>query len=533
KQHWGEWLCKKYNGDITKLWRSWGVSGGQNPFAFLGGEHSSAFNSFADAPLPARFDRNRSRREEDYGAHGGIIADFTQFASESFSSWGAEIRATVKDENPDIVYMMGRDEPLRIPTQQYEARRGNIELVNWHQYHRDNIIFSEYIFNRVRGMVCCGQELGVMHYAAPSGLPGVDEAECAAVMERRLLYSFGNWVIWQGFSDPYETHNCELGLGLFRTDNTPSGHVPVVSKLSAIEDKIAEHCIERNENAIQTLMIYPTSRYFSVDSTQAHEAAINAVMALHYTAHLQAELTMESDFCADNAAAIGDPKLIIWPTAVLVADGAWEHAIALVKEGKTLLLCGFAEQDANWNPTKRLAELGIEAELQPLSAYERFTMGEPSQVYDQQFRVLTQGYSNSKAGLRRLVLAGETQARVSVHNVGRGKIILCPVPLEAGDDADVIAAVYGLAAEIAGVERTYAVRECTPGMFIYPIEYKNGVVYTVINEGSDGFAEFTDAKTGARIEVAVKAGRGCKFMLDNSGKLIEKYDGGSTKIWVS
>jgi len=147
-------------------------------------------------------------------------------------------------------------------------------------------------------------------------------------------------------------------------------------------------------------------------------------------------------------------------------------------------------------------------------------------VAGQAFRVTPQGKHNTKWGGRRIVLQGETAPRVSVHGIGRGKLILCPIPVEVGDYAHTVAKVYRYAAKEAGVELTYHIDAPKPGFFIYPIEYEKTVMYTVINEGFEDTVCFTDAKTGAKIKATIKAQSGIKFWLNMRGELAAAYGHG-------
>ncbi|MCL2434079.1 MAG: hypothetical protein FWD16_06130, partial [Clostridia bacterium] len=156
-QNWRKWLEHEYAGDIAKLRENRNVGAEEEPV-------------FADAMLPTEFTRRQTQTPHVYARCGGILTDFFKFARDSFSGWVGELRKTVKSISPGTIFMMGRDESLRVPTQQHEAAQGHIDMVNWHQFTHDAAIFPEYMFNRCRGMICCAQELGVHHMTDPRGM---------------------------------------------------------------------------------------------------------------------------------------------------------------------------------------------------------------------------------------------------------------------------------------------------------------------------------------------------------------------------
>ena len=133
------------------MWAAWGDS-------------SVTIKSFDDVTLPEGhlFSRGLCRTELRFNPTP--VADFFAFAREEFLGWTAEVRATAKAIAPDTIVTMGRDETLRIPTQQDEAMAGNVDMVCWHQWNYNSNIINEYLLNRVRGKICVAQELGMYKF---------------------------------------------------------------------------------------------------------------------------------------------------------------------------------------------------------------------------------------------------------------------------------------------------------------------------------------------------------------------------------
>lgn len=509
KKHWTEWLRSKYHNNICELHQTWGSG-------------SEKIRAFEDAPLPQKFERRYDTRGEQYEIAGNVT-DFYIFARNSFSAWVGDIRSAVKQAAPDMIFMMGRDESLRVPSQQYESYRGHVDMINWHQWHFDTSIFGEYFFNRVRGLPCCGQEMGVYHYISPQGSQRLSEQDCANILERKLLYSFGNWIQWQAFSDPNLVELSEICLGLFRADRTESAHMGVTRLLSWIEEKTAGWNYGRNEDAVKVLMVYPTSYYFSLDRDVAFKALYNASNALHYHLKMQADLVLEQVLRDDNEAQIGNPELIIFPAAALMEDTAWEKLLKFANDGKVVLLSGFMDMNEYWKTANRLKKLDVSCRMRNLYAVEKMTIDEEPVV--QNFYNMTNMMTPGNIASR-LVFDGADANGVYVLPYGKGKILMSPVPMELGDDVKSTAELYRFALKEAGLKNPFFELEDgehKTGIMIYPIEYKDHIVYTIVNEGDTDTLKLKDIKTGADFEVTVDAQRGCKLWLDKRGNLAAAY----------
>jgi len=508
--NWIGWLKRKYNNNINLLRATWGVS-------------SAEIQSFEDVDVPdmAQFSRNYDRK--DIYRNYPSLTDFFNFARKYYSKWVADIREAVKKENPAMLFMMGRDETLRIPSQQYEAYKGNLDIVNWHQWHQDSAIFAEYFLNRVRGLPCCAQEIGVYHYDDIRGNMRLTERDCSRILERKILYSFGNWVQWQFSSDPNMFENCEISLGLKRQDKSETPHMNIVRILSWVEQKAAMYMDGRKDDKTEILTIHPSSFYYSVDSGLAREASLSSLFVLHYDLKLQSDMVLEHIFQKDNRVQIGNPKLIIIPASQLFSEKAWQFVLDCVKAGTSVLISGCADFDEYGRRTSRFRELGMEATVESVSGVEELKVGK--RRFYVKFRKCM-GYMNPSKVFNKYVFPGEAGNSVRTFHVGKGKIICCPIPVELGDCSEPVKAVYEYAASVAGVNRNFIGTGKTfenSSLLIYPVFYENSVLYTIVNEGSDTSIDFRDIETGAEIHLAVKGMRGAKIWLDKDGSLLGAY----------
>ena len=508
--HWIQWSKEKYKDDITLLRKAWGIP-------------SIAYTSFEEIDVPALEQFSRGYDRKDVYVNYAMIADFNCFARESYSGWVAELRQAVKSANSNMLFMMGRDESLRVPSQQYEVYKGHFDMVNWHQWHEDSAIFAEYFLNRVRGIPCCAQELGVYHYDDLRGKMRMTEQEYAQVLERKLLYSFGNWIQWQLNSDPNMLDNCEIALGLLRADKSETPHMKITRLLTLIEAKMAGNMIGRQEEKVEILTIHPSTLYYSADSRFARRGILNSLFALHYHLKLQSDLVLEECFKEDNLTQIGNPKLIIFPAAQMMTKETWELLVKYMKAGKTVLISGCAELDQYGSNCKRFEELGVETEVCNSNSVEKVSIGDNS--YFTSFRECV-GFMNPSKALNKLIYSEDRENKVRVFSIGKGKLIHCPLSLEIGDSLEAVIKLYEFAMKEAGVSNQICCvtdKEVNPSVLLYPMTYQDCTLYTLVNEGEATSISFTDLATGTNIKAFVKGQRGAKLWIDKKGELLGAY----------
>ena len=492
KKNWIKWLQNKYKDNINNLNSAWNTN----------------IMRFEDASLPVDIQYNRVyyAKQPCYNIYSNLF-DFFEFASISFSGWLKEIRNEVKSVSKNTLFIMGRDKSLRVPSQQYETFKKNLDMVNWHQWGHDTEIFIEYLLNRVRGVPCCGQELGVYHATNTNGSSALNDEEYADILERKLLYSLGNWIQWQMYCDHFMTSINEINLGLIRSDLSETKYMDRIRLLSWIEEKQAVYMLGRDEDKTEILTIIPTAHYFSVDKDIARMGIVSSLKATHYNLKLQSNTVLENTLCEENESQIGNPKLIIMPAVQMLSESAWKYILGKVNNGCHALISGTTEIDEYWNKKDRLASLGVDVCVGKLSYTERVEL-EDDTIYTQFAKCVN--YACPTKTLYKNEYNEENVNKIKVVNVGKGKLILNPIPIEIGDSIEPIAKIYEYACSIAGVKNTiFEVLNNKLNLFIYPISYKECTLYTIVNEGYDDTICFYDLESGAYIEMSVKK-RLCK-----------------------
>ena len=507
KINWSKWLEKKYAGDLAALHDAWRITSAEMP-------------TFADAIMPRddEFDRFMSRTEIDRNYNR--VTDFFAFARESYSDWVHEIREIARKNAPDMVVMLGRDESIRIPAQQDEIAAGNLDFSNWHQWNTNSITFMEYYLNKVRSLPCCGQELGVYQQEDGRGFKSLSDVRRAGVLEKKLLYSFGNWLQWQIKDDPYLYFLCETTLGLYRADGTETPALRMTRALNRAEEAMMPHLAGRDESAIRMLTVHPTYHYFNMTNPLASQGVRSHVLTLHYALGEQSDCILEHLFTEENQRFWGNPEIIFVPGAQVMADHTWALLEKLMHQGAAVVLTGAPERDEFFRKRIRIGKYIAGAHAEPAYGIERIVID--GKKYDLDFRRIT-GYADVGHAVEKIAV-GEEENTVRVLTVGKGKLIHCTLPLEFAESADAVEAFYRLALREAGYEnRVFACEKHDPAVMVYPMVYENCTVYTMVNEGAKTDVQFTDLASGKIISTRLPANSGAKLCLGKDGKAIAWY----------
>ncbi len=516
---WHQWLRRRYDGDIARLRATWGAT-------------ADELRDFDDARLP-----RDNEFLSNYSGHCGYtlwarLADFYAFADDTFAEWVREICGIVRAADPKMLVMLGRDETLRVPTQQRDAYEGSIDVVNWHQWHREGAIFNEYCLNRVPGRPCCGQEMGVLPYKGPRNEERLSEEELRNQLERKLIYCLGNWIQWQSHSDPTMDFHGENKLGMLRVDGTERPAAGLVRLLAWLEAAMADRLAGRREDREKLAVIVPTSLWFSCDTHLGYMAADRAINAIHYHLKRQAYFVLESLLCSDNRAQIGRPAVVILPSPTILSERGWQFLLGMVRdEGVTLLVTGSPQQDEYWRGRDRLGDLGIVASEGNLANVERLRLDD--RVFDCTFREAFRLNLPGKV-LLRAVPDGTPVSEPLEVTLGRGRVIYCPVPVELSDGIEPVVELYRRVLDRAAglppaLVRVEAADRCA-AQFIYAVEYRDCTMVSLVNEGTAARFRFGLTNAGCDVEADVAGGRGAKFYVDPRGRLLAGYIHGRLKV---
>jgi len=500
------WLKNKY-GTIQDLRSAWG-------------ETSLVLNSFDDITMPENhlFGRGLARTEQRM--NHVMLNDFFCFAREEFSGWTKEIRSIVRELAPDMVVLMGRDETLRIPEQQTEVLSGNIDMVCWHQWNYNSDIFTEYLMNRVRGKLCVAQELGMYKFDDIRSGKRFTDSDMVAKLNNKLVCAFGNFVQWQSHDDPFMWELSENSLGIYRADLSPTPSLQATRALVTAEQSMQHRMRNRNYDAVKICTVYGTSYHFSVEHQVALQGMRNFTYAMFHEVKEQSDFMLEHLFKAENASAIGNPRLIILPGMQMLSAECWKELLAYVDAGATLLINGCIDKNNCYGAEAKIGILDKNYTTRHLRDFEKIEIDGTEYVLD--FRKMV-GY----ADVSNLLDCGElnrASATVTEYAYGNGTILYCPYPLELSSNTDAMAACYRYAIRKANAANAMFRAKCgTPAILLHAASYENCTVYTILNEGPADSVTFTDLQSGAAFTVSLDTISSGKLWLNEKGEILQVY----------
>ena len=275
----------------------------------------------------------------------------------------------------------------------------------------------------------------------------------------------------------------------------------------------------RQDDKVKILSVYNTSYYFGVDNGMAHQGMKNHIYALYNCLKEQADFVPEHLFKAENASAIGNPKLIILPGMQTLQKDTWKELLAYVEKGAVLLVNGCIDKEMHFEADTKIGALDSSYRTRKLMNFEKVTVDGTEYALD--FRPIT-----GHADVTNLLDCGElsTYGVIAEYNVGAGKILYCPYPVELSTNTEAMVACYKYAIEKAQAQNEiYQIVESRPQIVFTAVSYENCTVYTLINEGFADTMTFVDLRSGVKVSVNLQSNQGCKLWLNTKGEILQKY----------
>jgi hypothetical protein len=487
RRDWDEWLHGRY-GNLQALAEAWSVP-------------ANTLGSFDRVPLPTRKDMKWTR----YGNRNEVRAyDYNLFAQVEFAKWAHGMVEAIRSTGSRQLTDVGQDEggvTDRV-LNQFFATSGVSFTVN-HTYWQDNALLWDSVVAKYRGMPNFTGETGFQPVDGPSGAWRYDEFTGQGLEERKWALGFAagssGALQWDWGRDPY--------FGIERSDGSGKVWMGMMRDLGRFAKEAEPYAegIELPEVAI----VLPQSYQMSVYNPQALHAQQTAVRVLYNYDHAPAYAVGEYQI-----ETLGNPKLIILPSAYGLTQSAWTALEAHVRDGAVLLISGPFAADAHLHPTDRAQAVGLGYKTIPL------------QLRDQEFHWAGKTLPLEYAGdtttiLRRAELPdGKDWREVSL---GKGKILFSALPLELNSRLDSVAAVYKYALQLAGVKPEFTTTVTDPGILICPTLLPKATLYVLTSETNATGVEFTDGRSGRRFAGRLAPGRAAILLVGTDGKLLASY----------
>ncbi|QHW30499.1 glycoside hydrolase [Paenibacillus rhizovicinus] len=499
-----EWLEARH-GSIELLQERWNMTPSELP-------------SFGAVKLPEPGDIAFGTTEV-VEKRGGPWLDYTLFTMDMHNRWASQLIDTIRSIQPKQLVTVGQDEGLgaQRPSPFFYAEA--VDYTTVHSWWLMDDLVWDGIFAKAPDKPNLIQETGIMYVETPDGRAKRSEEELRNILERKYAYAFstgGAGAVQWIWNINFYMHNInESHIGAVRADGTEKPEANVSYDFGSFMETIRDLFVDRKLEDVA--VIYPYSNDFS-NRKLAGEATTRAIRTLSYTMNVHAfglgEYQLES-------LATTKPKLIIVPSAHNFSSEALETLTAHIEtHGGTLLFTGPLGLDAYWRPVQAKAnELGLGAVGNLLREELLELNGKLIPVSFGGTRI-----ADSSKGLPATAEGGP--AKLTEVELGAGRLLYCPLPIELNERLKPLKAVYGHALEQAGVETEveWLHGGDLPGVYGRKLAFASGSLYIFVSEFScDAAIEIRDPQSGTGYAFTLPQERTVMFAADAQGKLIAVY----------
>jgi hypothetical protein len=196
------------------------------------------------------------------------------------------------------------------------------------------------------------------------------------------------------------------------------------------------------------------------------------------------------------------------PSPQTLAQSCWDALLAHADKGATVVLTGPFDVDEHYLPVEtRLKAFNRNAERAPVMPSEFLALGNG----ELHFR-----FGGEKMQrLEKAIVGEEKTARVHVAPRGAGKLVWCPLPVEASDTNEPVAEFYRYALAQASVAPLFTATGANPSILIRPTVFAGAVLYTFVSESErDTTLQVTNAAGKTAFTVKLPAQRAVFALLD-------------------
>ncbi|MGO9641915.1 MAG: hypothetical protein ACLP1Y_11500 [Candidatus Acidiferrales bacterium] len=486
---WNDWLEKHYasRGALAEAWRSVPVPEDQ------------------PVPLPTEPEFSSRAAYEDWPANNSLRAmDYQRFAQDAYRGWVKELRDAIRATGSEQLITADQDEGGGTDRPSPAYFGDVVDFTTTHTWWMSDAVLWDSLVATLPGEPMVVQETGVAQEFTLSGEDHRGPAGDAALIERKLAIAAGTsggaieW-LWNINAEMLEDR--EATIGALRADGTEKTEAEILRRLARFAAAAGPH-LGGGVPPDVTIIAAKTAQYSPIGNL-ALEAQQKAVRAIHYGCGVAASVLPENQI-----ARLGQPKLVIVPSAHALSDEAWNALLAYAANGGTFLLTGSFERDAHWKATNRLAQLGSPVVPVPL------LLRTATQQVGNDTLALSFGFDKQEEAEALHFANGGTFA-VIPH--GKGRIFAAAEPIELADGLSPTVALYSWALAQTGVKPLFD-GAIPQGVLIRPVVLADSVLYLIVSESADDApVDLHDRGTGAAIHFTLLAGRARVLLFSKTG----------------
>jgi hypothetical protein len=492
---WNEWLSKRYP-DRAALATAWNL-----PVSAVEGT----------IPVPGEIEF--TQRGSYVGRNSLKVYDFYLFAQEVFANWVRAMRDAVRATGSQQLVTVGQDEG-GIQDRLSPAYWGQyVDFTTNHSWWQNDYMLWDSLLAKQPGEAMLIQETGLQRELNLDEVARRDPEHEASLLERKVAAAFAQGagaIEWLWNTNSYMTESNETPIGLIRPDGTEKPEATVMRALASFAPALDEHL--RNPEMPSIAVVTSQAAQFSVLGDLQLEAQRKAVRALAYHDHLTLYAIAENQL-----AKLGHPKLVILPSAQALTEVAWQALLKYANAGGSLLITGPVDRDEHWQVVKRMAQLKMDAEVEPLLFHQAAITANGHTIpmsFDQQKQNLVESIRFRD---------GSTLKEIPY---GKGRIFWAAYPVELAESTEAAAALYSYVTGRIGITSLFDVQApISPGVLIYPMVLEDSVLYIMSSETADDVRlDLRDTVTGVRLSMQLPSQRAALALVGKRTRaIIAKY----------
>ena len=499
-----DWLRERHGGDLTRLQERWNMTPGQLP----------SFEA-ASPPDPndTHFDSVIQPKKR------GPLLDYALFTMEMHNRWASDLASAIRKVCPGRLVTVGQDEALGAQRPSPFFYAPVVDYTTVHSWWLMDQLVWDGVFTKTAEKPNLVQETGMMHIQRPDGIAKRSEEELHGILERKYAYAFSTGgagaVQWIWNINPYMDNANESNIGALRADGTQKPEADVSYDFGRFIGEIAGLFDGRALEDVA--IVFPYSNDFS-SRKHAFQATSQAVRVLAYgmNVHPRGVGEYQLDELEKYPA-----KLVLVPSAHNFSDEAFERLLELAKRGSTVLWTGPLRRDAYWGP----ADERLKDEIGDV-VHGNVRREEALLLHDRPYPVSFGDRLIGTAALDRPIGSLNGALRPATVELGKGRFVWCPLPLELNDRWEPLQALYAEALRLAGAEPEleWIRGGDLPGVYGRKLRFAEGNLYIFVSEsGGDASIEVRDPLTGAEYAFTLERERTVMFASNRAGGLLAVY----------
>jgi len=500
------WLLTRH-GSLSRLQAAWGMTPDELP-------------SIHSVQPPEADEINFEIDEITESKHGCRWLDYCLFSMDMHNAWAKELAQTIKKLSARHLVTVGQDEALGAQRPSPFYYQESVDYTTIHPWWLNDALLWSGVFAKTPDKPNLAQEVGIMYAETPDGRAKRTEAELAAILERKLAYSFaagGAGVIqWIWNSNYYMNNVNESHIGALRADGSEKPEASVLQNFGRFLQTIRPLFGDRKQESVA--VVFPYSNDFS-NRKFAFEATTRLSRVLGY--QIRVPFRAVSEYHLETLEA-QPAALIVLPSAHNVDNEAIKRLLAIAeKTGATLAVTGPLGLDAYWRPSDRLNDLLGRTEMSNVRREELLKV-------DGRSHPVSFGGTGIARYLKEAPKAQEDRQydEPVLLALGKGRLLWCPLPLEVNDRDEPIAAFYRYSLRLSGVqpELEWIQGGENPGIYGRKLEFSEGALFVFVSEFSwDATVEIRNPANGMKYRFLLPAERSVLFATDRQGQLLSRY----------